>query len=38
MKFTKYCLEKGERSERLKEYNRGGELVESTLYASMELS
>jgi hypothetical protein len=32
-----YCLQRG-KEEGVKEYNGGGELVQSTLYVSMELS
>jgi hypothetical protein len=39
MKFTKYCLKKeAEEGEELSEYNRGDDLVQSTLYAFMKYS
>jgi hypothetical protein len=40
MKPTKYCLKKQgrERGRRLKESNKGDKLVQSILYAIMELS
>jgi hypothetical protein len=40
MKPTKYYLQKGQKREEreLREYSRGGELIHSALYASMEIS
>jgi hypothetical protein len=38
MKPTKHCLKKREEREGRWEYNGGGELVQGTLYPSMELS
>jgi hypothetical protein len=38
MKPTKHCLKGGEEGEGECEYNGGGELVQGTLYACMELS
>jgi hypothetical protein len=38
IKPTKYYLESGVGGSRVREYNRRGELFQSTLYASMEIS
>jgi hypothetical protein len=38
MKSAKYCFKSGEKKEGLREYNRGGEFIQSALYTSMELS
>jgi hypothetical protein len=38
MKSIKYCLKRGEKGDKLKEYNKEGELVIIALYTSIKLS